>query len=72
MEKTSARADDAVESLSVFIFVIECYSESEQEDPEIAVEAPPPPHYAETRSPLVRTDVIGLLFVHQMRDRHSF
>ncbi|GAB5571998.1 interactor protein for cytohesin exchange factors 1 isoform X1 [Prionailurus iriomotensis] len=30
----------------------ECYSESEQEDPEIAVETPPPPYSAETFSPL--------------------
>ncbi|XP_019604816.2 interactor protein for cytohesin exchange factors 1 isoform X1 [Rhinolophus sinicus] len=31
----------------------ECYSESEQEDPEIAVEAAPPPYFAETLSPSV-------------------
>ncbi|XP_034525230.1 interactor protein for cytohesin exchange factors 1 isoform X1 [Ailuropoda melanoleuca] len=30
----------------------ECYSESEQEDPEIAAETPPPPYSAETFSPL--------------------
>ncbi|XP_032692292.1 interactor protein for cytohesin exchange factors 1 isoform X7 [Lontra canadensis] len=30
----------------------ECYSESEQEDPEIAVETPPPPYSAETFFPL--------------------
>ncbi|XP_029799891.1 interactor protein for cytohesin exchange factors 1 isoform X6 [Suricata suricatta] len=30
----------------------ECYSESEQEDPEIAVETPPPPYSAESFSPL--------------------
>ncbi|XP_051710174.1 interactor protein for cytohesin exchange factors 1 isoform X2 [Oryctolagus cuniculus] len=30
----------------------ECYSESEQEDPEIAVESPPPPYSAEAPSPL--------------------
>lgn len=31
----------------------ECYSESEQEDPEIAGETPPPPNSSETLSPLV-------------------
>ncbi|GAB1300485.1 Interactor protein for cytohesin exchange factors 1 [Apodemus speciosus] len=30
----------------------ECYSESEQEDPEIAVEAPPPPYASATSSPV--------------------
>ncbi|XP_052025864.1 interactor protein for cytohesin exchange factors 1 isoform X4 [Apodemus sylvaticus] len=34
----------------------ECYSESEQEDPEIAVEAPPPPYASATSSPVVRVD----------------
>ncbi|XP_036742667.1 interactor protein for cytohesin exchange factors 1 isoform X2 [Manis pentadactyla] len=31
----------------------ECYSESDQEDPEIAVETPPPPYPTETLSPVV-------------------
>ncbi|XP_006140050.2 interactor protein for cytohesin exchange factors 1 isoform X2 [Tupaia chinensis] len=31
----------------------ECYSESEQEDPELAVETPAPPYSSETLSPLV-------------------
>ncbi|XP_051020385.1 interactor protein for cytohesin exchange factors 1 isoform X1 [Acomys russatus] len=34
----------------------ECYSESEQEDPEIAVETPPPPYSSATSSPVVRVD----------------
>ncbi|XP_011241382.1 interactor protein for cytohesin exchange factors 1 isoform X1 [Mus musculus] len=34
----------------------ECYSESEQEDPEVAVEAPPPPYASTTSSPVVRVD----------------
>lgn len=34
----------------------ECYSESEQEDPETAVEAPPPPSASATSSPVVRVD----------------
>ncbi|EDL92836.1 rCG41156, isoform CRA_b [Rattus norvegicus] len=33
----------------------ECYSESEQEDPETAVEAPPPPSASATSSPVVHT-----------------
>ncbi|XP_057617625.1 interactor protein for cytohesin exchange factors 1 isoform X2 [Chionomys nivalis] len=35
----------------------ECYSESEQEDPEIASETPPPPYASATSSPVVRVDV---------------
>ncbi|KAM7340877.1 hypothetical protein ACRRTK_001492 [Alexandromys fortis] len=35
----------------------ECYSESEQEDPEIASEMPPPPYASATSSPVVRVDV---------------
>ncbi|XP_052606885.1 interactor protein for cytohesin exchange factors 1 isoform X4 [Peromyscus californicus insignis] len=34
----------------------ECYSESEQEDPEIAVETPPPPYASATSSPVGRVD----------------
>ncbi|CAH7311625.1 Ipcef1 [Phodopus roborovskii] len=34
----------------------ECYSESEQEDPEIASETPPPPYASATSSPVVRVD----------------
>ncbi|EDL03563.1 mCG114385 [Mus musculus] len=40
----------------------ECYSESEQEDPEVAVEAPPPPYASTTSSPVVRVDVHTLAF----------
>ncbi|TKC44522.1 hypothetical protein EI555_017051 [Monodon monoceros] len=49
----------------------ECYSESEQEDPEIAVETRPPHYSAETLSPLVRTVVIGLLVIDQAAQRAS-
>ncbi|XP_023373708.1 interactor protein for cytohesin exchange factors 1 isoform X2 [Otolemur garnettii] len=34
----------------------ECYSESEQEDPEIATETPPPPYSSQTQSPSVCAD----------------
>ncbi|KAK2509315.1 hypothetical protein MC885_000749 [Smutsia gigantea] len=39
----------------------ECYSESEQEDPEIAVETPPPPYSTETLSPLVAQQALSSL-----------
>lgn len=65
-------SDDSAETFSVFLFVIECYSESEQEDPEIAVETRPPHYSAETLSPLVRTVVIGLLVIDQMCGCRSF
>lgn len=63
---------DGVETLSIFIFVIECYSESEQEDPDVAVETAHPPHSAGTLSPLVCADINSLLFIDQICGRHSF
>ena len=59
-------SDDGIETLSIFISVIECYSESEQDDPEIAGET------ASSLSLLVRTDVIMLLFIDRMHGCHSF
>lgn len=59
-------SDDGSETLSICICVIECYSESEQEDPEIAVESAP------SLSLLVCTDVITQLFIDQMHGCHSF
>lgn len=64
-------SDDSVKALSIFIFVIECYSESEQEDPEIAAETPPPPHASQTQSS-VCTDISSLLVIDQMRGCHFF
>lgn len=75
-EKTLFTCDglsvDGIETLSIFISVTECYSESEQEDPDVAVETAHPPHSAGTLSPLVCTDTISLLFIDQMRGHHSF
>lgn len=59
-------SDDGIETLSICIFVIECYSESEQDDAEVAVESAP------SLSLLVCTDVIALLFTDQMHGCHSF
>ena len=47
--------DDGVETFSIFLFVLECYSESEQEDPEIAVQTPSLHHSAESLSSSVGT-----------------
>lgn len=60
-----------METLSIFIFVIECYSESEQDDPEIAVETAPPPISSETLSPLVCAHEISLLFIDQVHGCRS-
>lgn len=57
---------DCDETLRIFICVTECYSESEQEDPEIAVETPPPPYPTETLSPVVCTHIISLLVIDQI------
>lgn len=56
-------SDNGVGTLSIFVFVIECYSESEQDDPEIAGETAPPPNSSETLPPLVCTHLISLLFI---------
>lgn len=49
----------------------ECYSESEQEDPEIAAETAPPPCAEESLLPLVCTDVLSVLVINQMHGQHS-
>lgn len=64
-------SDDSVETLSIFVFVTECYSESEQEDPEIAAETAPPPCAEESLLPLVCTDVLSVLVINQMHGQHS-
>jgi hypothetical protein len=73
--KTSAPyglSDDSVQILNIFIFVIECYSESEQEDPEMTGETPQPPYSSSTSSPLVCTDMSSLLVIDHMWGHHSF
>ena len=59
-------SDDSVETFSIFLFVLECYSESEQEDPEIAVQTPPLHHSAESLSPSVGTKLVCCSSIKRM------
>lgn len=53
------RSDNSIKALGISIFVVECYSESEQEDPEPAVETPPPPYSSEAPLVGIRVTAVG-------------